>query len=113
MSKKNKRAGIVYSTNPDFSYEYEGEGNIETLPPNQQLLKIYLDRKQRGGKTISIVKGFVGNPTDLEVLGKMLKIKCGTGGSVKNNEILVQGDMRDKIIQMLEKAGYKTKRVGG
>lgn len=113
MAKKNKRDGIVYSTNPDFDYEHEEGENIETLLPNQQLLKIYLDRKQRAGKTITIVKGFIGDSTDLEILGKMLKTKCGTGGSVKDKEILVQGDMRDKIIQMLEKEGYKTKRVGG
>ncbi len=113
MSKKHKELkNIVYSTNPDFKLEYEKETIEATLAPQQQNLKVYLDRLG-GGKMLSRVNGFVGNIADLEALGKMLKQKCGVGGSVKDGEILIQGEHRDKIIDLLQKAGYKAKKAGG
>jgi len=103
--------GLVYSTNQDFDFDAEDE-NIETLEPQQQTLKIWLDRK-KGNKLVTVVKGFVGNIDDLKELGKTLKSKCGAGGSVKNNEILIQGDFRDKVLQLLKNAGYGAKKAGG
>jgi translation initiation factor 1 len=113
MSKKKKLKDIVYSTNPEYQYEYEDNAETETLPPSQQLLKIHLEKKHRGGKTVNIIKDFIGTEDDLKDLGKLLKSKCGTGGSVKNGEIIIQGDFRIKIIEILIKEGYKTKKVGG
>ena len=102
---------VVYSTNQDFDYDDENE-SIETLEANQQKLKIWLDRR-KGNKVVTVVKGFVGNDDDLKALGKSLKSKCGAGGSVKDNEILVQGDFRDKVLNLLKSAGYGAKKAGG
>jgi len=112
MAKKSKK-NIVYSTNPDYEYEYDQDEVFETLPPQQQTLKVMIDKKQRKGKAVTLVAGFIGNEDDLKDLGKLLKSKCGVGGSVKEGEILIQGDHRDKIIEILKKENYKTKRVGG
>ena len=112
MSKNKKKIkGVIYSTNPDFDFESEDE-QIKTPPNNQQNLKICID-KHRAGKTAIIIKNFEGNATDLKALGKILKTKCGVGGSAKNGEIIIQGNVRDKVIEILEKQGYNYKRVGG
>jgi translation initiation factor 1 len=109
MSKKQKpdTRGFVYSTDPNFSFQAEENEERETLLPSQQKLKIRLETKHRGGKTVSLIEGFVGTVNDLENLGKKLKNFCGTGGSAKDNEIIVQGDQREKILQWLLKNGYK------
>lgn len=108
MSKSKNRVGVVYSTNPDFRYAYEDEQPVvETLPPNQQKLRVTLDRKQRGGKQVTLVTGFVGTDDDLTALGKMLKTKCGVGGAAKDGEIMVQGDFREKVVSLLREAGYR------
>ena len=113
MSKKDKhRKDIVYSTNPNFNYELENTNELETLAPSQQNLKVYLDRLG-GGKMLSRVNGFIGKSDDLDALGKTLKQKCGVGGTVKEGEILIQGEHRDKIVDILTKAGYKAKKAGG
>lgn len=113
MSKKNSnRIGVVYSTNPDFQYEEIEEFEQETLPNNQQKLYVQLDKKQRAGKQVTLITGFVGTSEDLEILGKELKNKCGVGGSVKNGEILLQGDFRQKVIDYLIQKDYKVKQRG-
>lgn len=115
MSKKNKsdKHGFVYSTDPNFQFQHEEEKAAETLAPPQQKLKIRLDTKQRGGKAVTLVEGFIGTDEDLQDLGKKLKNFCGTGGSAKDNEIIVQGDQRQKVLQWLQKAGYKQSRLIG
>ncbi|HOK50836.1 MAG: translation initiation factor [Bacteroidales bacterium] len=113
-SKKNKyREGIVYSTNPNFQYENIHEEEAATLPPQQQMLYVSRDRKQRAGKVVTLVSGFVGKTEDLEKLGKMLKTRCGVGGSVKEGVILIQGDFVEKVLQLLVTEGYKVKQKGG
>lgn len=116
MSKKvnsfHDLGGFVFSTNKDF--EFDNESNVEeTVANNQQRLEAHLDKKNRGGKVATIIKGFQGNEEDLKKLGKMLKTKCGVGGSVKDNEIIIQGNFRDKIMEILKSEGYSIKRVGG
>ncbi|MGN6618904.1 MAG: translation initiation factor [Ilyomonas sp.] len=114
MSKKNKpdNRGFVYSTDPNFRFEEEPAEVNETLQPSQQKLRIRLDTKHRAGKAVTLVTGFIGTSEDLEVLGKKLKNFCGTGGSVKDGAIIIQGDQRDKILQWLLKNEFKqTKKV--
>ncbi len=115
MSKKRKKDsedGLVYSTNRDLSFERADEGGEEHLHPSEQNLRIHLDRLG-GGKFVSRVAGFAGSEEELEKLGKELKQKCGVGGGVKNGDILIQGDHRDKILALLLKAGYHAKKAGG
>ena len=112
--KKGDKNGIVFSTNPDYKFEPEEDDIIETLDPEKQVLRIWLDRKNRGGKDATLIKGFIGTSDDLETLGKTLKTKCGTGGTAKDGEIIIQGDMRDKVLELLLKMGYKlAKKAGG
>lgn len=106
------RLGTVYSTNPDFEYDAESDNEQETLPPQQQKLYVSLDKKNRKGKAVTLVEGFIGTDEDLKTLGKTLKSKCGAGGAVKDGEIIVQGDFREKVTQYLETEGYKVKRKG-
>lgn len=110
---KSKKKNIVYSTNPDFEYEDLEDENIETLPPNEQKLYVSIDRKQRKGKEVTLVEGFVGSDDDLKELAKTLKSSCGVGGSAKNGEILIQGNFKLKVTDLLKKYGYKVKLKGG
>lgn len=114
MSKKNNpRASIIYSTNPNFSYDEEIE-ETKTLENQQQQLKVFIDRKQRKGKSVTIVSGFIGNENDLQELSKALKTKCGVGGNAKDGEILIQGELKDKVFDLLINLGFsKTKKIGG
>ena len=117
MSKKSndwkKRDGVVYSTSDNFEYNFGDQEAVDTLPPSQQKLKVLLDKKARAGKQVTLVEGFVGTEDDLKELGKLLKNKCGVGGSAKDGEILIQGDHRDKVLQVLLQAGYGAKKSGG
>jgi translation initiation factor 1 len=108
-----ERLGVVFSTNPDFGYEREEDEEQETLPPNKQDLRVSIDRKQRKGKAVTLVTGFVGTDDDLKDLAKMLKSKCGVGGTSKDGEILIQGEFAEKVVELLKKEGYKVKRSGG
>ncbi|MFI5171268.1 MAG: translation initiation factor [Chitinophagales bacterium] len=113
MPKKNSdKSGFVFSTDPDFKFQNEKDEQ-QTLPPQQQDLRIWLEKNHRGGKTASVIKNFIGSDADIEKLGKELKVKCGTGGSVKDGEIIIQGDHRKKIGEILGKMGYKWKMAGG
>jgi translation initiation factor 1 len=111
MSKNTKSfASLVYSTDPNFKLEEEQQEEQETLLPEEQKIKIKLEKKHRGGKTVTLIENFVGTDADKQELGKKLKTSCGTGGSVKEGEILVQGDNRDKVLQWLLKNGYKNSK---
>ena len=102
--------GVVYSTDPNFKYEQETEPEVETLEPSKQNLIVAIDRRARAGKQVTLVKGFVGSEDDLASLGKTLKVKCGVGGTAKDGEITLQGDLRDKVVALLQSMGYRAKR---
>ncbi len=104
------RLGVVFSTNPDFQYTTAGEEEAETLPPSRQNLVVGIDRRNRGGKQVTLVSGFVGRADDLKELGRTLKTKLGVGGSAKDGAITIQGDFRDKVVELLRSLGYKAKR---
>lgn len=106
------RLGVVFSTNPDYAYNTSEEAETETLAPAKQNLKIWLDRL-KGGRVATVVRGFVGSDADLEALGKELKKSCGVGGTAKGGEIIIQGDHRDRVVELLTKAGYRCKKAGG
>ena len=112
--KKNdwkERLGVTYSTNPDYSYQYEDEPQKATLPKEKQVIRISLDKRNRGGKTVTLITGFRGTDEDLAALGKSLKVKCGVGGTAKDGEIVIQGDFRQKILEILHKEGYVKTRI--
>lgn len=111
LSSFEDLGGFVFSTNDSF--EFNNDENQETLTPNKQYLEALFSNKGRGGKTVTVITGFIGSEDDLKLLGKLLKTKCGVGGSVKDNEIIIQGNYRDKIMEILKKEGYNVKRVGG
>lgn len=114
MSKKKKNAvNVVYSTNPDFNYEFDDQNEQETLPPAQQKLKVRIEKKGRGGKSATTISDFVGTTEDLEALAKTLKVKCGVGGSAKDGIIIMQGEITQKVIDVLQKLGYKAVKSGG
>jgi translation initiation factor 1 len=114
MPKNNKSAGgLVYSTNQDVSLDSNEFGEMKTLPPNQQILKVWLEKNHRGGKTACVIRDFVGTYDDLNTLATKIKQKCGTGGSAKDGEIIIQGDHRDKIVLFLQQSGYQVKKAGG
>ena len=112
MNDWKQRLGMVYSTNPDFEYTVQESEQAVTLPPEKQNLRVWLDRKQRGGKQVTLIKGFVGSEEDLSELARMLKSRCGVGGSAKDGEIIIQGDHRDRVVELLIAAGYKCKKAG-
>ncbi|MDD4516179.1 translation initiation factor [Massilibacteroides sp.] len=105
------RLGVMYSTNPDFQYNTGEEEELETRPVEKQLLRISLDKRNRGGKMVTLITGFVGTSDDLTTLGKLLKVKCGVGGSAKDGEIIIQGDLRKKVLDILQKEGYIKSRI--
>jgi translation initiation factor 1 len=118
MSKSKKKVlndfgGIMYSTDPSFAYEADQVPNDTPLSNAQQDLRAMLDKKNRGGKAVTLITGFLGSDNDLQALGKMLKTKCGVGGSAKDGEILIQGDFKEKVFLILQKEGYKVKKSGG
>jgi translation initiation factor 1 len=118
MAKKKEddwkdRLNVVYSTNPDYQYEHDEDEEQETLPANKQLLKVSIDRKKRKGKSVTLVEGFIGSDDDLKSVAKMLKSKCGVGGSAKDGEIIIQGEFKQKVGDLLKAEGYKVKFVGG
>jgi translation initiation factor 1 len=118
MAKKEKqdwkdRLNIVYSTNPDYSYQSESDEEAETLDPKKQNLRVSIDRKKRKGKSVTLIEGFVGTDNDLKELAKLLKTKCGVGGSAKDGEIIIQGEFKQKVAELLNTMGYKTKLIGG
>lgn len=106
------RLGMVYSTDPDFAYTTRHDEEPETLAPERQELRVWLDRKQRGGKVVTLVRGFVGRDADLQELARMLKTKCGVGGAAKEGEIIIQGDHRDRVVELLTRSGYRCKQAG-
>lgn len=108
-----ERLNVVYSTNPDFGYEIEGDEEQTTLDAAQQNLRVQLDRKNRGGKVVTLITGFIGTDNDLKELGKLLKTKCGVGGAAKDGEIIVQGDFKQKIVELLKKEGYTRTKAAG
>lgn len=108
--ERKKRVGVVYSTNPDFEYDDVQEAEAETLPRQQQPLRLNMERASRGGKTVTLVKGFVGSEADLNALCKLLKQKCGVGGAAKEGEIIIQGDHRQRLLEILKKEGYTDTR---
>lgn len=113
QKKINSLGGLVYSTDPNFKPEQESVDEEITLLPAQQKLKVRLDKKQRAGKAVTLIEGFTGTNTDRETLGKKLKTFCGTGGAVKDGEIIVQGDNREKVLQWLQKNGYNNAKKAG
>ena len=112
MSDWKERLGVVFSTNPDYKYASSSEAETETLDPSKQNLKVWLDRL-KGGRVATVVRGFVGSDDDLSALGKELKKSCGVGGTAKDGEIIIQGDHRDRVVELLTKAGYRCKKAGG
>ena len=104
------RLGVVYSTNPDFQYQTRQDVEEATLPPQKQRLIVGIDRRNRGGKQVTLVSGFVGKADDLKELGRALKTRLGVGGSAKDGEIAIQGDFRDKVVSILQQMGYQAKR---
>ena len=112
MSKRSNNKSFAYSTNPDFEPEYDADDNI-SLDPNEQSIEVHIEKKHRGSKVATLVKGFIGSDEELKELAKTLKSACGVGGSAKDGEIIIQGEKRDKVMEVLQKKGFKTKRVGG
>ena len=106
MSKNKNKVGVVYSTNPDFQYDYDEPEAVDMLPASQQRLRVRMERSGRGGKTVTVVDGFVGSDTDLDDLGKALKKRCGVGGSTKDGQVIIQGDFRERVIALLKDMGY-------
>lgn len=106
------RLGVIYSTDPDFKFRTETRPEAETLPPAGQDLRVWLDRKRRAGKVVTLIRGFVGRDDDLQELARLLKSRCGVGGAAKDGEILIQGDHRDRVVEILTRSGYRCKKAG-